>query len=154
MITKSVNYSFNKRLILKNFLILSSYSFLPCSIKASESDYDCKIFIDDKGNPKSVLDYVASAEKYDKAFKSEVSLFICDNIVTVYSPLNNDDYSDVREYFKAGKKALERSVQAGYVKPLLILPTFPIYKNGELSVLLGALSALYVPLQYREDVSD
>lgn len=112
------------------------------------------IAIKDDGNPKTILDYVNSSSKLDKGFEKEVSCFSCDNKLTVYSPLDIDDYSDVREYFNAGKKGVERAVKAGATKLLLLIPSSPKFKNAELSTLLGALSALYVPIQFREDVPD
>lgn len=132
------------------------YSFLPCSVRAAESssDYDCLIVIKDEGNPKAILDFVSSSLKVDKAFEKEVSCFNCDNKLTVYSPLDLNDYSDVREYFKAAKKGVERAVKAGCTKLLLLIPSLPKFKNAELSTVLGALCALYVPIQFREDLPD
>lgn len=104
--------------------------------------------------PKAVQDYVNDALKLDKAFSSDCQTFKCDNKFTVYSPLNIDDYSDVREYFIAAKKGVARAVKAGYSKPLLTIPSSPKFKYAELSSLLGALAALYVPIQFREDVPD
>lgn len=37
---------------------------------------------------------------------------------------------------------------------MLLIPSTPKFKNGELATLLGALSALYVPIQFREDVPE
>jgi leucyl aminopeptidase len=36
----------------------------------------------------------------------------------------------------------------------LLVPSVPKFKNGELATVLGALSALYVPIQFREDVPE
>lgn len=132
------------------------FSFLPCSVKAidSSTDYDCLIAIKDEGNPKAILDFVSNSLKVDKAFEKEVSCFNCDNKLTVYSPLDLDDYSDVREYFKAAKKGVERAVKAGCTNLLLQIPSLPKFKNAELSTVLGALCALYVPIQFREDVPE
>lgn len=133
------------------------FSFLPCSIKAvvdSSANYDCVIAVKDEGNPKAILDFVSNSLKSDKAFEKEVSCFNCDNKLTVYSPLDLDDYADVREYFKAAKKGVERAVKAECTKLLLLIPSVPKFKNAELSTVLGALCALYVPLQFREDVPD
>lgn len=102
--------------------------------------------------PASVSEYVAEASKFDKAFKSNVSCFKTKQACTIFAPLDLDDYSDVREYFRSAKKGIERAVKAGFVKPAIVLPSTPKFKNGALSSLLGALAALYVPIQYREDV--
>lgn len=104
--------------------------------------------------PSSALSYVSEARKLDKAFDSEVSCFRHDDKFAVYSPLDVDDYSDVREYFKAAKKGVQRAVRAGCSNPLLVLPSAPKLKNAELNVILGAYAAVYVPIQYREDVPE
>lgn len=118
------------------------------------TDYDCLIAIQDEGNPKAILDYVSATRKVDKAFEKSVSCFNCDGKLTVYSPLDLDDYSDVREYFNAAKKGVERAVKAGAKRLMLLIPYVPKFKKGELATVLGALSALYVPIQFREDVPD
>jgi leucyl aminopeptidase len=83
-----------------------------------------------------------------------VQCFKTDGKFTVYSPLNLDDYSDVRDYFRAAKKAVERAIKAGYRTPLLLIPNTPKFKYAELNVVLGALAATYVPIQYREQVPE
>lgn len=108
----------------------------------------------DEGNPKAIQEYVSQSLKFDKGFEKEVSCFNCDNMLTVYSPLDLDDYADVREYFRAAKKGVERAIKAGCTKLVLLVPSTPKFKNAEISTVLGALSALYVPIQYREDVPD
>ena len=110
------------------------------------------VVIQDEMLPRIIKEYVESAMQFDKAFTTDVSCFKCDGKPTIYSPLDFDDYSDVRDYHKAGKKAIERALKGGFNAPVLILPSNPKFKNGELLALLGALDALYVPIQYREDV--
>ncbi|XP_070502807.1 putative aminopeptidase W07G4.4 [Chironomus tepperi] len=138
-----------------------SSNFLPCEIKAVEystnistSDVDSYVVVQDDGMPSDILNYITETKKIDKGFDSEVSCFKHDNRLVIHSPLDINDYSDVREYFKSAKKGIERAVKAGSVNPSLILPSRPKYKNAELSTILGALSALYVPIQYREEVPE
>jgi leucyl aminopeptidase len=118
------------------------------------NDFDCLVVIEDDSMPKSVANYVDESKKFDKAFTSSVSCFKCDNIATIYCPLDVDEFSkayvDVREYFRSAKKGIERAVSAGYKNPAIVLPSSAKFKNGELSALLGALAALYVPIQFRE----
>lgn len=106
--------------------------------------------IDDSGVPKSISEYVAESKKFDKAFTSDASCFKCDNVPTIFCPLDLDDYSDVREYFRSAKKGIERALKGGFKKPAIVLPSFPKFQNAELSSFLGALAALYVPIQFRE----
>ncbi|KAL7023436.1 hypothetical protein ACKWTF_012610 [Chironomus riparius] len=138
-----------------------SSNFLPCQIKAvdysaniSTSNVDSYVVVHDDGMPSDLLSYVSEAKKIDKGFESEVSCFKHDNKLAIYSPLDLNDYSDVREYFKAAKKGVARAIKAGSLYPMLILPSRPKYKHAELNTVLGALSALYVPIQYREDVPE
>lgn len=104
--------------------------------------------------PSDALNYVNEAKKFDKGFSSDVSCFKYDNKFAVYSPLDLNDYADVREYFRAAKKGVLRAVKAGYLKPLLVLPSTPKFKNAELNVVLGGIASVYVPIQYREDCPD
>lgn len=108
--------------------------------------------IEDDAMPKAVAAHIAEFKKLDKAFSGDVSVFHCDKVATVFSPLDLDDYSDVREYFRCAKKGIERAVKAGFTRPAIVLPSAPKFKNGALSTLLGALAGLYVPIQYREAV--
>jgi leucyl aminopeptidase len=100
--------------------------------------------------PKSIIAHVTESKSYDKGFDKQVSCFKSDGKVVIYSPLDIDNYSDVREYFKSAKNGVERALKAGFKKPVIVLPSTPKFKSGELSSLLGALAALYVPIQYRE----
>lgn len=96
-----------------------------------------------------------NAKKYDKAFDSEVSCIKSDAFdpVVIYAPLADlDEYDDVRRYAEAGKRAMERAIKAGCKAPVLVLPSTPKYKFGDIVTLLGALEAFYVPIQFREDV--
>lgn len=130
---------------------------MPCQLKAvnlkdSSEEFDCLVLIQDDMLPCAIKEHIESSMQFDKAFKSDVSCFKCDGRPTIYSPLDFDDYSDVRDYHKAGKKAIERALKGGFQSPVLVLPSNPKFKDGELLALLGALDALYVPIQYREDV--
>lgn len=130
---------------------------MPCPIRAVDlksSDFDCLVVVEDDAMPKPIADHVAESKKFDKAFGSDVSVFKSDGKVVVFTPLDIDDYSDVREYFRSAKKGIERAFKAGFVKPALVLPSSPKFKNAELSTLLGALAGLYVPIQFREAVPD
>lgn len=109
--------------------------------------------IEDNAMPKAIAGFVAESKKFDKGFTSDASCFKCENMATIFCPLDIDDYSDVREYFRSAKKGIERSLKAGFVKPAIVVPSAPKFKNGELSSLLGALAGLYVPIQFREAAS-
>lgn len=102
---------------------------------------------------RSLASDVFELRKFDKGFDKDVSCFKSGGKFVVYSPLDIDNYSDVREYFKAAKKGVERALKGEFKNPVIILPSTPKFSHGELSSLLGALAALYVPIQFREAAS-
>nr|QHB15549.1 putative aminopeptidase W07G4.4 [Bemisia tabaci] len=69
----------------------------------------------------------------------------------VYSPVGTlGDYDDVRSFHEAAAHGIKRALSAGVTKPLLILPQHPDFPKCQLVSLLGALSALYSGIQFRE----
>lgn len=112
--------------------------------------FDCQVVIEDAAVPKAVLNHVSESKKFDKAFDKDVSCFKCDGNVIVYSPLDINEYSDVRDYFRAAKKGVERALKAEFKKIAIVVPSSPHFKYGDLSTLLGAFAAIYVPIQFRE----
>lgn len=132
---------------------------MPCKIqpvkelsKGSKS-FDA-ICVVDNSCPQ-LRNYFESAENFDKAFHSEVSCFKCDafDAVVVYSPVPElGDYDDVRVYAEAAKKGMARAIKAGSLSPVLVLPSAPKFKNGDLVTLLGALESLYVPVSFIHDI--
>ncbi|KAG8223569.1 hypothetical protein J437_LFUL003033 [Ladona fulva] len=74
----------------------------------------------------------------------------------IYSPTGpiNRDYDDARSYSEAAAKGIKRALKAGVTSPLLILPFERKFVHADLVTLLGALEALYVPIQFREDVPE
>jgi len=63
------------------------------------------------------------------------------------------DYDDVRSYAQAAKAGIKRAIASGSKAPLLFYNAtrFP---QAEIVALLGALEALYVPLEVREQVPE
>nr|CAD7260532.1 unnamed protein product [Timema shepardi] len=72
----------------------------------------------------------------------------------VYSPTGkiNREYHDVRSFSEAAGRGIKRALKAGVKSPLLVLTSHERFKQSEVVTLLGALEALYVPIQFREDV--
>ncbi|XP_053480238.1 putative aminopeptidase W07G4.4 [Ictalurus furcatus] len=64
-------------------------------------------------------------------------------------PLNRD-YDDVRRFSDAAEKGVKRALKAGMQHPLLVCPPHSAYKKNTLAAVLGALQALYLPLELRE----
>ncbi|KAK5909688.1 hypothetical protein CesoFtcFv8_003596 [Champsocephalus esox] len=64
-------------------------------------------------------------------------------------PLNRD-YDDVRRFSDAACNGIKRALKAGMQRPLLVCPPHKDYKNSSMVAALGALQALYMPLEVRE----
>ncbi|XP_043537305.1 putative aminopeptidase W07G4.4 [Chiloscyllium plagiosum] len=70
----------------------------------------------------------------------------------IFSPTGplNRDYDDVRRFSDAAVVGIKRALKSGMMKPLLVCPPDELFKEAPLVTLLGALHALYVPLEIRE----
>ncbi|XP_071339345.1 putative aminopeptidase W07G4.4 [Trachinotus anak] len=62
----------------------------------------------------------------------------------------NRDYDDIRRFSDAAVNGIKRALKAGMQRPLLVCPPHKDYKNSTLVAALGALHALYMPLEVRE----
>uniref|UniRef100_A0A3Q3WPM1 Cytosol aminopeptidase domain-containing protein n=1 Tax=Mola mola TaxID=94237 RepID=A0A3Q3WPM1_MOLML len=62
----------------------------------------------------------------------------------------NRDYDDIRRFSDAAAKGIKRALKAGMKRPLLVCPPHKDYKNSSMVAALGALQALYMPLEVRE----
>uniref|UniRef100_A0A3B4TEB8 Zgc:152830 n=1 Tax=Seriola dumerili TaxID=41447 RepID=A0A3B4TEB8_SERDU len=62
----------------------------------------------------------------------------------------NRDYDDIRRFSDAAVNGIKRALKAGMQRPLLVCPPHKDYKNSTLVAALGALQALYMPLEVRE----
>ncbi|KAM9391875.1 putative aminopeptidase W07G4.4 [Pholidichthys leucotaenia] len=62
----------------------------------------------------------------------------------------NRDYDDIRRFSDAAYNGIKRALKAGMQRPLLVSPPHKDYKNSTLVAALGALHALYMPLEVRE----
>ncbi|XP_056634675.1 putative aminopeptidase W07G4.4 [Diorhabda sublineata] len=97
---------------------------------------------------------VEEALKFDPSLKSEIAVLQTDLPAKrlVYSPTGpiDSDYDDVRIFKNSAAAGVKRALKAGIKKLLLVLEEFPAFENAELVTLLGALEALYTPIQVRE----
>ncbi|XP_070690469.1 putative aminopeptidase W07G4.4 [Pempheris klunzingeri] len=62
----------------------------------------------------------------------------------------NRDYDDVRRFSDAAVNGIKRALKAGMQRPLLVCPPHKDYKESSVVAALGALHALYMPLEVRE----
>ncbi|XP_070540426.1 putative aminopeptidase W07G4.4 [Ptychodera flava] len=70
----------------------------------------------------------------------------------VFSPTGplDRDYDDVRRFSDAANAGMERALKAGCKSPMLVCPQNASFKHSQLVAVLGALHAVYVPLEARE----
>jgi len=138
-----------------------------CALEAckvgSENDgrFDGVVLVSDSlNNANSFGDVLIQQSKIDAAFEEEGGIVSAPMIKAgriVYSPIGplNKDYSDVRLYAEAAEKGIKRALSAGMKRPYLFMTPAsnnPNYQHGNLVSVLGALHALYVPLEVRENV--
>uniref|UniRef100_A0A8C7Y5S8 Zgc:152830 n=1 Tax=Oryzias sinensis TaxID=183150 RepID=A0A8C7Y5S8_9TELE len=62
----------------------------------------------------------------------------------------NRDYDDARRFSDAAFNGIKRALKAGMQRPLLVCPPHRDYSSSPLVAALGALHALYMPLELRE----
>lgn len=77
-------------------------------------------------------------------------------IVAPTGPLDRD-YDDVRRFSDAARAGVERAREAGAYRPLLLLAPCPVearYAQAMEAVCLGALAALWAPLEAREALGE
>ncbi|XP_054258683.1 putative aminopeptidase W07G4.4 isoform X2 [Macrosteles quadrilineatus] len=138
------------------------YSLTPVSTLLA-GGYDGLVYVssrpplEDKMAPEPIRDAITRAAKIDGALFSEGALLEV-NLPAgrmVYSPTGPlTDYHDVRSFGESAKKGIARALKAKFVKPLLVLNPDRSFPNCNLVSILGALEALYVNIQHREDCPD
>jgi len=134
----------------------------PVSVgQVEEEEYDCVVVVDQSPEKlaSSLKESVKTYVELDKsvATGTEVALILCPNLPSkrlIYAPTGplNRDYDDVRRFQDAAVKGVERALAAGCKAPLLVCPSHDRYPLAARVTLLGALSALYTPIEVREDV--
>ncbi|XP_032808306.1 putative aminopeptidase W07G4.4 isoform X2 [Petromyzon marinus] len=107
------------------------------------------------GDLQGIQDKLAAYVKADAAFYKEVSVVPCQCSMEkrlVFSPTGplNRDYDDVRRFSDAAYSGIVRALKAGSKKPLLVLVPDSRFNDAPLVGALGALHALYVPIEVRE----
>lgn len=144
-----------------------------CSIQfVPEEDfrnYDAVVFVstgfDAELTNRRLKQAIPSLQQYkevDEAIDSEVcvinlppEVFPVRRLIYSSCASLDQDYVDVRSYYDAACKGIQRSLKAGAKNPLLIVPEISSgFERHALVTVLGALEPLYVPLEIREDVPD
>ena len=67
----------------------------------------------------------------------------------VYAPTGpqNRDYDDVRRYYDAAFNGIQKALKVGMKSPFLVVVESKYFQHCKLAALLGALQALYVPIE-------
>lgn len=136
------------------------------TVKAEDSltapGYDGIVFVSSKEagsqqQPEAIRDALRHAAKIDAAIGKEGGVLEV-NLPAgrmVYSPTGPlTDYHDVRSFGEAANKGIARALKAEFKTPLLVLDPDDKFSHCNLVTILGALDALYVNIQYREDCPD
>ncbi|XP_062613205.1 putative aminopeptidase W07G4.4 [Saccostrea cucullata] len=135
---------------------------LPC-LDINDPQFDGVVVVTDTVQKllDNKLDRVAAAvqnyAKIDSAYNKEVVLIDTDAVPSrrlIFAPTGplDRDYDDVRRFADAAEKGIKRALQAGCKRPLLVRPVDNSFPKAGSVTTLGCLSALYVPLEIREDV--
>lgn len=104
--------------------------------------------------PRHVGSFVAASARIDQHVYKVATVWNCDYVSggrLVLSPTGKvTPYHDAGIVRDAAKKGVLRALDAGAKKPLVVVPNYVDFPDGQLVAILGALEALYVPLQMRE----
>lgn len=131
--------------------------FIETSIQASDYDGVILILYPEESNvpkPRLIASYIDKITTVDKHVEKTPTVWNCDYVTggrLVISPTGKiTPYNDVGVVKEAARKGVERALDAGMKKPLLIVQNAVDFPDGQLVCILGALEALYQPLQMRE----
>lgn len=123
-------------------------------------DYDAIILVtDDLSKASGPLEVLRKPleeyAKIDRKSTCDVTVLKVDALPSkrlIFSPTGplNRDYDDVRRFSDAADKGIKRCLQAGGKAPILVRAPDRSFKNADLVTVLGALHAIYVPLEVRE----
>ncbi|XP_052773682.1 putative aminopeptidase W07G4.4 [Mya arenaria] len=135
---------------------------LVASLDVADAAYDCVVVVTDSvvkltGNLECLKQTVENYAKVDSI--KDVVLIATDVVPSgrvIWSPTGplNRDYDDVRRFYDAGEVGMKRALKAGSRAPLFVRPIDDTFPEAGKCATLGALQAVYVPLEIREDVPD
>lgn len=126
------------------------------------SGYDGIVYVSNKEartelHPEAIQDALYRAAQMDAAIDKEGGVMEV-NLPAgrmVYSPTGPmTDYHDVRSFGEAANKGIARALKARFKSPLLVFIPDDTFPHCDLVTILGALDALYVNIQHREDCPD
>ncbi|XP_067658006.1 putative aminopeptidase W07G4.4 isoform X2 [Haliotis asinina] len=136
-------------------------TLVPC-LEVKDRQFDGVVVVTDSiskltGNLECLKAPLENYGQVDSALEKDVVLVQTDVVPSgrlIFSPTGplNRDQDDVRSFADATVKGIKRALQAGCKAPLLVRPMDDSFPSADLVATLGALQALYVPLEVREGV--
>ncbi|XP_063629570.1 putative aminopeptidase W07G4.4 isoform X2 [Cydia splendana] len=122
----------------------------------NSSNHDALVVVTVPGTPppQALEDFIAAAVQTDKGLEKKPGVLHCARVSgnrLVLSPTGPlTPYDDVRSVYEAALAGVRRAAEAGARRPVLAVPAAAAWPRAPLVALLGALEALYVPIQIRE----
>ncbi|XP_072946704.1 putative aminopeptidase W07G4.4 [Epargyreus clarus] len=106
------------------------------------------------GLPRHIGSLIDNVSKLDKHIHKVPTVWNCDYVSggrLILAPTGKiTPYHDAKVIKEAARKGMARALDAGVKKPLLVVENIVDFPDGQLVCILGALEALYLPLQIRE----
>jgi len=140
--------------------MLSCLPAVSLTSSLEDSSYDCLVLVsspDSEAGHAKVSSALSGLQSVDKAALDCVSVVPVDLPCKrlVFSPTGplDRDFDDVRRFSDAATAGMKRALTAGASKPLVVVRgSLPAggAQEAQLAGLLGALAALYVPLEIRD----
>lgn len=131
--------------------------FIETNIQSSDYDAVILILYPEELNvpvPRHIESFINNIPRLDKHVTKVSTVWSCDYVSggrIVLSPTGKiTGYHDARVVKEAAYKGMRRALDAGSKKPLLVVQDVVNFPDGQLVCILGALEALYNPLQLRE----
>ncbi|XP_026762124.1 putative aminopeptidase W07G4.4 [Galleria mellonella] len=104
--------------------------------------------------PRHIGSFVERCSKLDKHIHNTTTVWNCEYVSgerLIISPTGKiTAYHDVTVVKEAARKGMIRALDAGARNPLLVVQSVVEFPDAQLVCILGALEALYIPLQIRE----
>ena len=144
---------------------LSALPSLLLSSDIKDSKYDGVIVVGEKpevltGTLAALQSSLKAHLEIDKAaHSSEVVVVVSPELPSkrlIFAPTGplNRDYDDVRRFYDASVQGIKRALSAGCKSPLLVTVKNEKFQLSQRVTLLGALQALYNPIEVREAKPD
>lgn len=131
--------------------------FIETNIQSTDYDGVILVLYPENQNvprPRHIGSFIEKISKIDKSINKVATVWNCDYVSggrLILAPTGKiTPYNDAKVIRDAAMKGMKRALDAGVKKPLLIVQNVVDFPDGQLVCILGALEALYIPIQMRE----